>query len=76
MLRPLISSSPEHVEDLGSAGVFIAGTTDYTLANKLDKMFDVVFSVPERRVVVAEGAASDMRMGSVHREIAQVSVMD
>ena len=32
MLRPLVDAHPHHVEDLSTTGVFIAGTTDETLA--------------------------------------------
>jgi hypothetical protein len=80
VLRPLVSLAPAHMEDLRSCGVFIAGTTDDTLAAASSEkeggasMFDVVFSVTERRVTVSDAAAAEMRMGAAHREIAQVGV--
>ena len=72
ILRPLVSSDQEYLDDLASCGVFIAGTTDPTLSTAASTLFDVVFSVLDRRVIVAESVAADMRMGSVHRDISQV----
>lgn len=78
VLRPLVSLSPTHLEDLRSCGVFIAGTTNAALAAASSDrdggspMFDVVFSITERRVTISDAAAADMKMGAAHREIAQV----
>lgn len=72
ILRPLVSSDQEYLDDLASCGVFIAGTTDPTLSTAASTLFDVVFSVLDRRVIVAESVAADMRMGSVHRDISQI----
>ena len=79
ILRPLVSSSSEHMEDLASCGVFIAGTTDSSLANTTEKngsaTFDVVFSITERRVTISDAVSADMRMGAAHRDIAQVKFL-
>lgn len=76
ILRPLVSCSGDadavHLEDLTSSGVFIAGTVDATLATTHAALFDVIFSLSDHRITISEDAAASMRMGSTHRELAQV----
>ena len=74
ILRPLISNDPEHIEDLLTSGVFIAGCTDPTLVSRLSdsSLFDVVYHTADRRVIVSDWAAADMRMGAAHRDLSQV----
>ena len=78
ILRPLVSSSGEmdslHIDDLASCGVFIAGTVDPTLATSHSSLFDVIFSLSDHRVTISDDAKSSMRMGSTHRELAQVNM--
>lgn len=71
VLRPLVTSDPEHIEDLTSSGVFIAGTIDESLATKTD-IFDVVVSLIDNRINITNHAASTMKMCAVHREIANI----
>lgn len=76
ILRPLVTLSSEadtvHLEDLSSTGVFIAGTVDPTLATTHASLFDVIFSLSDHRITISDDAAATMRMGSTHRELAQV----
>jgi hypothetical protein len=72
-LRPLVTSDAEHVEDLQAAGVYIAGTTDDSLLLRND-LFDVIASVPNRRVNISESSADDMRMGALHRDILNIMI--
>lgn len=71
ILRPLVSSDQEHIDDLTHCGVFIAGTMDNTLAMKSD-LYDVVLSLTERRVTVTNHAIGSMKMCSLHKEIAKI----
>jgi hypothetical protein len=71
ILRPLVSSDQEHIDDLTHCGVFIAGTMDNTLAMKND-LYDVVLSLTERRVTITTHAMGSMKMCSLHKEIAKI----
>ena len=69
-LRPIVSADQEiNIEDLSSAGVWIAGTTDAALAAQ-ETLYDVVLNLSERRVAVAAHAISDLKMCATHREVA------
>lgn len=83
ILRPLITPDAEYLDDLLSTGVFIAGTTDATLATRSlsesdDKdssagaLFDVIYYESDRRIVVTERSKNDMKMNSIHRDMASV----
>ena len=72
ILRPIVSQDKEHVEDLKSSGVFIAGTMDAALLPAQAALFDVVFSLSEGQVSVADHAKEDMRMCATHRDVAQI----
>lgn len=69
MLRPLVRAEEPHLEDLQTCGVFIAGTFDTALAAK-SELYDVVLSLDERRVHVSKHAQQELKMCSVHREVA------
>jgi len=69
MLRPLVRAEEPHLEDLQTCGVFIAGTLDTALGAK-SELYDVVLSLDERRVNVTKHAQLEMKMCSVHREMA------
>ena len=73
ILRPIVTSDSEHIEDLQAAGVYIAGTTDDSLLLRND-LFDVIASVPNRRVNISETSADDMRMGALHRDILNIMI--
>lgn len=73
ILRPIVRSELEHLSDLQSAGVYIAGTTDSSLLVRTD-LFDVIASVPDRRITIAESATDDMRMGVLHRDILGIMI--
>lgn len=66
--RPLIGAEPEHMEDICSAGVFIAGSLDGSLANNSD-LFDVILSLTEGRVTITQHAVGGMKMCSIHRDV-------
>jgi hypothetical protein len=81
ILRPLITSDGEYLDDLLSTGVFIAGTTDATLVTRSlseseDKdsssLFDVIYYESDRRIVVTERSKADMKMNSIHRDMASI----
>jgi hypothetical protein len=78
VLRPLVSCSGDdaalYAEDLASCGVFIAGTVDPAMATTHASLFDVVFSLTDHRITISEDAAGSMKMGSTHRELAQVGL--
>jgi hypothetical protein len=73
ILRPLVYAEQESLEDLQSAGVFIAGTTDAALVARTD-LFDVIASVPEKRVSVFDVGNDDGRGTVFYREISNIFV--
>ena len=71
VLRPLVSADQEyHIEDLQSAGVWIAGTTDTDMAGH--STVDVLLNLSERRVIVTTHAVAEMKMCAAHREVAAI----
>jgi hypothetical protein len=83
ILRPLITSDSEYLDDLLSTGVFIAGTTDSTLVTRslsesddkeasTNALFDVIYYESDRRIVITERSKNDMKMNSIHRDLASV----
>lgn len=73
VLRPLVHAEQEWLEDLQTAGVYIAGTTDASLASRTD-LFDAIASVPEKRVTVVDAANDDGRSTMFYREISNIFV--
>lgn len=71
ILRPLVSSEQEFLDDLSSCGIFIAGTLDSSLSAK-SELYDVLLSLQERRVTVTQHALSSMKMCSIHKDMAQL----
>lgn len=72
ILRPIVSSDQEmHMEDLASAGVWIAGTLDLSFAAQSTN-YDVLLNLSESRVIITSHALGDMKMCSAHREIASM----
>ena len=71
ILRPLIRNEQEHIDDLLSSGVFIAGTTDTSMGDK-SELFDVILSLDEGRITITTHAVPTMRMCSIHREVSQL----
>lgn len=65
-------SDSVHMDDLASSGVFIAGTVDPNLASSHAPLFDIVLSLSDYRITISDEATASMRMGSTHRELAQV----
>ena len=64
--------------------MFIAGTTDASLASRYSQesdennnssnnnLFDVIYYESDRRIVITERTKSDMKMNSIHKDLAQV----
>ncbi len=75
ILRPIVRNEPEHIEDLTSSGVFIAGTLDASLVARGD-LFDVIVSLTEgdHRINVAGHAQADMSLCAVHKEVGNALV--
>lgn len=71
ILRPFITSDVEYLTDLASSGVYIAGSNDQALLSRTD-LFDVIYMVSERRIIVSPDASSSMRMCSIHKEISEL----
>lgn len=83
ILRPLVTSDSEYIDDLLSTGVFIAGTTDATLVTRslsesddkdssANSLFDVIYYESDRRIVVTERSKNDMKMNPIHRDMSSV----
>ena len=69
ILRPLIRNDAESLEDLKTAGGFIAGSSDISLLNKND-LYDVLVNLNDHRIVVSTNSVEEMKMNSVHKELA------
>jgi hypothetical protein len=69
VIRPLITSSATHVEDLASAGVYVAGTLDPQLAQRED-LYDVLITLADLDVRCAPHASTALKMGPTHRDVA------
>lgn len=61
ILRPLVRLSEYELQDLSSAGVYVAGFTDSAAVNKQD-MYDVYIDVPARTFTYAEQAKSKWQL--------------
>lgn len=71
VLRPLVRSDPEHLEDLTTSGVFVAGTVDDALASRSD-IYDVLLSLSEGRITVTTHAVAEMKLCQIHKELAGI----
>ncbi len=71
ILRPRVNNDQEHIDDLTSAGVYVAGSCDNALSSRSD-LFDIIYSVSDHKVVVLPHASMSMKMCSVHREMGQI----
>jgi len=69
ILRPHTNMTDTQLEELHTAGIYIAGFTDPAIKLKKD-YYDVLVDVDTRTISVAEEAASDFKMGAFHKELA------
>jgi len=69
ILRPYVNMTPEQLQELAGAGVYVAGFTDGAIKLKND-YYDVLVDVNTRTVSVAEHAVGDFKMGVFHKELA------
>jgi len=70
VLRPLVLENPLQLEDLAQAGIFVAGTLDARLATTKQFAYDVLVSLPEKRVTISVDSTTDLKMCSFHKEVA------
>ncbi len=69
ILRPLLTQDAEHIEDISTCGFYVGGTLDEGLCAHSD-LYDILFSIREKRVIVATHATEAMKMTSIHRDLA------
>ena len=69
ILRPIVASKRDELDELAAAGVFVAGFLDRAVRGG-DQYYDVFVDLPERRVMVAEHAKEQLTMGQFHKDLA------
>ncbi len=71
MLRPVIlESSALQLEDLQQSGVYVAGTLDARLATHREIKYDVLVSLPEKRVTISTDSMAALKMCTFHKDVA------
>jgi len=70
VLRPLVLDAPLQLDDLSQAGIFVAGTLDARLATTKQFVYDVLVSLPEKRVTISLDSTTDLKMCGFHKEVA------
>jgi len=70
ILRPFVNGSKPELEDLQSAGVYVAGFIDPVKANDSSLIYDIYIDVPAQIITVADNAKADFMMGNFHKELA------
>eukprot|EP00002_Diphylleia_rotans_P009115 TRINITY_DN1912_c0_g1_i1.p1 TRINITY_DN1912_c0_g1~~TRINITY_DN1912_c0_g1_i1.p1 ORF type:complete len:346 (-),score=85.37 TRINITY_DN1912_c0_g1_i1:135-1172(-) len=69
LLRPYVSINELQLQDLQTAGAYVAGFTDSRIKNYTD-FYDVYVDIPAQSVTVAEHAKTDFVLGSFHKDLA------
>ena len=70
ILRPLVFPDiSTQLIDLENCQGYIAGTLDDTFALK-SELFDVLLNLKQSQISISEHATTDLRMGTLHKEIA------
>ncbi|KAL6051282.1 DENN domain-containing protein 10 [Balamuthia mandrillaris] len=74
IIRPFVNlDSEQQMEELRASGVYIAGFTDPSIKLK-QSYFDLLVDANARTVTYADHAASDFKVGSLHKEVAMYLV--
>lgn len=73
MLRPYITLSKEELEDLNSAGVYVAGTTDSSAAQQ-KKLYDLFVDIPGRSFSIPDHAKDSFKMSKIHKSTVEALV--
>lgn len=68
-MRPFNNLSDKQLDELRSAGVYVAGFTDPAIKLKKD-YYDVLIDITTRGISIAEHAMNDFKMGAFHKELA------
>ena len=70
ILRPLVFPDiSTQLIDLENCQGYIAGTLDDTFALK-SELFDVLLNLKQSQISISDHATTDLRMGTLHKEIA------
>lgn len=70
ILRPFVAASKAQLDELGAAGVYVAGFTEKAVRSG-EQYYDVFVDLPERRVAVAAHAKAGLAMGEFHKGLAE-----
>ena len=70
ILRPFVGANKAQLEELGAAGVYVAGFTEKAVRSG-EQYYDVFVDLPERRVAVATHAKVGLAMGEFHKGFAE-----
>jgi len=69
LLRPWVLLNETELTDLKKAGVYWAGFTDTSVANRTE-LWDVLVDVNERSVIIGEHAKADLHLTAFQKELA------
>jgi hypothetical protein len=69
VLRPLCTTSQCELDDLKSAGIYVAGFTDKQ-AESFDQYFDLFLDIPARSFIIPEHAKQYFVMTKFHKQTA------
>ena len=69
----LQESKKAEIQELISAGVYIAGFTDSGVRSN-EQLYDVYVDLPARSIQVAEHAKADFALGQIHKDFANFLV--
>ena len=72
-LRPFVTAKKAEVQELISAGVYIAGFTDSGVRSN-EQLYDVYVDLPARSIQVAEHAKAEFALGQIHKDFANFLV--
>jgi len=73
ILRPFVTTSELELEELASAGVYVAGFTDRSIESRED-LYDLFIDVDDRSVTVASHAKENFLLGKPHKDLAALMV--
>jgi len=70
LLRPFMGLTKNEIDDLLSAGVYVAGVTDSKAVHHKD-LYDLFLDVPNHACIVGENAKNDFIMTKFHKDLAE-----
>jgi len=73
ILRPFVTPTDIELEEMASAGVYVAGFTDRVIESRED-LYDLFIDVDDRSITIATHAKENFLLGKPHKELAALMV--